>query len=96
MARSNQQTLKDAITEFLKVSNLDTKLKEVKLIDSWENVVGKLIARHTKNIFIKNKTLYVTLDSSALKQELNYSQEKIIQLLNDAAGEDVIEKVIFK
>ena len=96
MAKSNQQTLKEAINEFLKTANLDTKLKEVKLVDSWERVVGKLIAKHTKDLFIKNKILYVTLDSSALKQELTYSHEKIIKMLNDSAGETVLEDVIFK
>ena len=96
MQKSNQQTLKEAIAEFLKVMKLDTKLKEVKLITSWETIVGKLIAKHTKDISIRNKVLYVTLDSAALRQELGYAQEKILQMLNDSAGEKLIEKVVFK
>ena len=96
MAKSNEQTLKEAINEFLRSAGLDKKMKEVRLIDSWESVVGKMIAKHTKGISIKNKTMFITLDSSALRQELTYSEEKIIKMLNDFAQEELIEKVVFK
>ncbi len=92
---SNEQNIKDAISEFLKVSRLSGKLAEQKIIDGWEKLMGKTIANRTKQISIHNKKLFLQLDSAPLKQELFYSREKIIKMLNEEAGEKVIEEIVF-
>jgi len=88
-------TLKDAIEKLLNDLNLASKLKEVQLIGSWEKVAGKLIARHTKDIFIKDRVLYIKTDTAALKQELTYMKTKLLGKLNREAGEEVIEDIRF-
>ena len=93
---SNEQSLKDAIGEFLKVSHLSSKLAEQKVIDGWEKIMGKMIAKHTKQISISNKKLYLQLDSAPLKRELFSSREKILKMLNEEAGEEVIQEVVFR
>ena len=93
---SNEQNIKDAIGEFLKVSRLSGKLAEQKVIAGWEKLMGKMIAKHTKQISISNRKLYLQLDSASLKQELFYSREKIIKMLNEEAGEDVIHEIVFR
>ncbi len=95
MKKSNDQSLGDAIREMVETYHLDGKLNELKLIASWDKVVGDMISRHTKDVNIKHKKLYVTLDSPALKNELTYSRERIIAALNEAAGKQVIEEIIF-
>ena len=95
MKKSNDQTLKEVINELLESYKLSDKLKEVRLIDSWEKVVGKLINKHTKNLYIKKKVLFVKLDSSALRNELSYARQKIIKALNKEADEEVIENIVF-
>ncbi|MFI5164495.1 MAG: DUF721 domain-containing protein [Bacteroidia bacterium] len=94
--KSNEQSLKDAISSFLKTSRLSGKLAEQKIIDGWEKIMGKMIARHTKQISIYNKKLILHLDSAPLKQELFYSREKIMQMLNEEAGEEVIKEIVFR
>lgn len=93
---SNEQNIKDAIGEFLKVSRLSGKLAEQKIIDGWEKQMGKMISKHTKQISIHNKKLFLSLDSAPLKQELFYSREKIIKMLNEEAGEEVIREIVFR
>ncbi len=95
MQRSNEQTIKEAIKELLKAYRLGGKLLEIRLMNSWEKVVGKMISKHTLNLYINKKVLFVKLDSPALKNELSYAKEKIIKSLNDEVGEDVIEKIVF-
>ena len=58
--------------------------------------MGKMIANHTKDIFVKHKQLFVTLDSSALRNELAMAKSKIVKMLNQTAGADVIEDVVLK
>ena len=96
MSRGNEQTLKEAIQELIKTYRLDDKINEVKLFNSWETILGKSIAKHTKAISIKNGILYVTLDSSVLRQELSYAKEKMIKLLNESVGTEVIKDIVLR
>lgn len=95
MFGSNEISIKEAIKQLMKAYRLDDKMNELRLINSWEKVVGKLISKHTTNLYIKNKKLFVRLDSAALKTELSYSKEKIIGMLNQEVGEKVIDKIVF-
>jgi predicted nucleic acid-binding Zn ribbon protein len=80
----------------LKAYKLDDKMAERRLISSWETVMGKMIANHTKDLYIKHKQLFVTLDSSALRNELSMAKTKIVKMMNEAAGQEVINDVILK
>lgn len=94
--RQNEVKLKDAIHQLLDTYKLKGKLTEQKLVDSWEKLMGHVIARHTTKVFIQDKKLIVKLDSSVLRQELSYAKTKIITRLNEEIGEVVIEDVIFQ
>ena len=96
MRRSNDQKLGEVIQELLKLYRLEDKLDEVKLMSSWQEVVGEMIAKHTKDLYIRRSTLFVILDSPALKNELSYSKTQIKESLNEAVGRDVIEEVVFR
>ena len=94
MKKSNEQSLADAIREMLNAYRMNNKLDEVKIIQGWDQVVGEMISKHTQNLYIKNRTLFVKVDSPALKNELSYSKEKLVELLNDSAGNEVIDKIV--
>lgn len=96
MNRKNEHSLKEVIDQLLKAYKLDDKLAERKLIASWESVMGVMIAKHTKDLYIKHKQLFVTLDSSALRNELLLAKTKIVKMLNDEVGSEVINDVILK
>lgn len=94
MKRSNQQTLGQAINEMLRVFGLQQKLDETKLIASWEKVMGKTIAKHTTRLYISKKKLFIHLNSSAARETLSFEKEKIINLMNEEVGKQVIEEVV--
>ncbi|MCW3083977.1 MAG: hypothetical protein JWP12_1343 [Bacteroidetes bacterium] len=96
MSRHNEHSIKEAIEQLLKAYKLDDRLAERRLVNAWEEVMGKMIANHTKDIFVKHKQLFVTLDSSALRNELAMAKTKIVKMMNQAAGADVIEDVVLK
>jgi predicted nucleic acid-binding Zn ribbon protein len=95
MKISSDRPLGEVIKELIETYNLEGKLNELKVIHSWEKVVGEMIARHTKDLYIKNGKLFVKIDSPALKNELTYSSSTIVENLNTEAGCKVIEEVIF-
>ncbi|MEE3035572.1 MAG: DUF721 domain-containing protein [Bacteroidota bacterium] len=61
----------------------------------WKNIMGENIDKYTQKVEFKNSTLYVYLTSSALRSELSYGSEKIINLLNDEIGDKSILKIVF-
>ena len=87
MKRNNTEKLGDVIMQLLR--------QEGRLIDSWKDVVGPAIFRHTTNIYIKNQTLYVQLSSSVIRQELQMGRELLIKNLNSRVGAQVITNIIF-
>lgn len=96
MRKKNTQKIDEVVKEYLKAFKIDDKLKEVKLIKSWEEVVGKTIARSTSNIYIKNRKLFVKLNSSVIRNELFMLREGLKKALNDKAGEEIIDEIILK
>ena len=96
MSKHNEHSLKEVLEKLLKVYKLDEKLAERKLIASWESVMGVMIAKHTKDLYIKHKQLFVTLDSAALRNELSLAKTKIVKMLNDEVGTEVINDVILR
>lgn len=96
MSKHNELGIKEAIDKMLNAYGLNNKLAETKLINSWESLMGSVIAKHTKDIQIKQNQLFITLDSSALRKELSMAKTKIIDMLNDAAGKVIISEIIFK
>jgi len=95
MRATNDQTLKEVITDLLKAYRIENKVLAVRLINSWEVVTGKLISKHTTNLYVKQKTLFVYLDSAALRNELSYAKKKIIKALNKEVGVEVITDIKF-
>ena len=94
MRHSNEQSLKEVIQDLLNAYRISGKLKEVKLINSWEKVMGKTISNRTTELFIRDKTLYARIQSSPLKQELHYNRTKVIKMMNDEVGEEVINNFV--
>lgn len=96
MSRTNEISLKEAIRQLLERYQLAGKINEINLIASWGKVVGPLIAKHTRKLRIKDKTLFVEVDSAALRNELTYARSKLVQQLNRQVGEEVIQDIVFR
>ncbi len=96
MRRSNTQSLSEVLKEYIEQNRLDQKLKEVDVVQNWENLLGKTIARYTKNIYIRKRILFVEISSSVVKNELFMMREEICRRINENAGRDVVSKIIFK
>lgn len=93
---SNEKTLGEVIKTLIENYHIQDKLKEIRLIDAWEQIAGKMIAKHTLNLGIKKRVFYIEVDSAALRNELNYSREKIKTKLNKKAGEKLIDEVVIR
>ena len=93
MFRRDVKKLDDVLARFLRVSGLETPLLQRRLIDSWGEVMGPVIAKYTEQVFISNQTLMVKINNSALRAELSMMRKQIVRLLNDHIGVRVIADV---
>ncbi|WP_339624347.1 DUF721 domain-containing protein [uncultured Winogradskyella sp.] len=98
MAKRNNdnQPISDILKEFVDKNNLQSGLDKVNVRDAWVNLMGNGVNNYTTAIELKHQILYVQLSSSVLREELSYGNEKIIRLLNEAIGKDVIKKLVLR
>ena len=96
MRRSNTQSISDVLREYVKGTDIERKLKETDVVQSWEDLLGKTIASYTKKVLLNKKILFVTITSPVVKNELFMMREEICRKLNEKAGEEMVEKIIFK
>lgn len=84
----------DAILkEFIKENNLSKGIQKLTVEKLWPELMGSGVANYTESVTLKNKTLVIRLKSSVLREELSYGKEKIITMMNEHLGENVIEKI---
>ena len=95
MAKRENETykIKDLMSNMLQENKLQEGIDQFDVKDAWENVMGKGVMSYTESIKLKKNTLYVKLSSSALKEELNYGKEKIVQMLNESLKNVLIKSI---
>lgn len=97
MKRNNEHLkLSDALKEFVEENKLQEGLDKVNVKDAWSNLMGNGVNHYTTNVQLKRETLYVDLSSSVLREELSYGKEKIVAMLNEHLGKDLIKKIILR
>lgn len=98
MARRNNdnQSISDLLKEFVDNNKLQPGLDKVNVKDAWAQMMGNGVNNYTTAIQLERDTLYVQLSSSVLREELSYGKEKIIKMLNESLGKDVIKKLVLR
>ncbi len=85
-----------AIQLYLKKSKLKGNMQAMQLMYIWESIMGKTIAKYTTKLEILERKLIIHTSIAPLKQELNYQKEKIIERVNEALHEELINEVVIK
>lgn len=96
MIRKNARSLSDVLQEVLDLQNLSTRLNETKLIEAWPDIVGKNVADQTKQLYIKNNTLFIHVKSAIVRNELMLMRDALTKKLNDHVGKTVIKNIILR
>ena len=95
MFKRNSTLIRDIILKNLREQGLETPLLQKRLIDSWSEVMGQLIANYTDDLYIRNQTLFVKLKNPALRSELSLQRQDIVRRLNSHVGSQVIADLRF-
>jgi predicted nucleic acid-binding Zn ribbon protein len=94
MRKTNDKSIKEALEQLLQVYKLRRKFDETSLIAAWPELMGNAIANRTKEIYIRDKKLFLRIESSVIKNELLMMRSQILEKMNDKAGAKVVEEMI--
>lgn len=93
---NDHQKISDILSTFVEDNKLNKGLDGVQVEAAWRELMGQGVQSYTQNIKLQNGTLYVSLSSSVLREELSYGKDKIMAMINEELGKEVVTKVILR
>ncbi len=95
MRKANDKSMKEAIEQMLQVYKIKRRFDETAVIADWPQLVGKPVANRTKELFIRDKKLFLRIESSVIKNELMLMRTQIINKINEEAKGVLVDEIIF-
>ena len=93
--RQNEyQSIKDLMKTVIKENNLTKGMQKMDVREAWEKLMGNGVMSYTESVQLQNTTLVVKLKSSVLREELSYGKEKIIAMINEELGDELVKKLM--
>lgn len=86
----------DILKEIIQSNKLQPGMDQVAVRDAWKNLMGNGVNSYTRNVALKGSTLYVELTSAVLREELSFGKTKIVQILNEELGKEVVKEVVLR
>lgn len=93
MFRRHPTSIADLLPQYLRREGLETPLLEHRLMESWEAVTSRIVARYTVEKRLSNQILYVKISNPALRQDLSMMRTELVKKLNAAIGTMLITDV---
>jgi predicted nucleic acid-binding Zn ribbon protein len=93
--KASTSTVAETIQQLLDTYRLRGRYNETYIVAKWEELAGRTIASRTSSIEVRDKKLYIRIDSAPLRQELLMAKTKFVQMLNAEMGANVIDEIIF-
>jgi predicted nucleic acid-binding Zn ribbon protein len=94
--KSNLIKLGDAINQLFKQEKLDIKMSQFSVKSSWKDIVGDIVANNTSEIYFNDKIIFVSLSSAALKHELSFRKEEMLNNINKFCGYKLVEQIVIR
>lgn len=88
--------LSEALQDFITTNKLQKGIDKVDAREAWAKLMGNGVNNYTTAIELREGTLFVSLSSSVLRQELSLGKSKIISMLNEELGKEVVKKLILR
>lgn len=80
---NDSNKIKDLIPKMLSENHLQKGMDQISVKEAWLQVMGPGVANYTEEVSLKNQVLQVKINSSALRQELEYGKDKILKMMTE-------------
>lgn len=91
-----ESSIQDVLGKMIEGYNLEKGFDKLNVREAWKKLLGPGIANYTTHIELRRDTLFVALSSNVLREELSYGIDKIITMLNEDLGKEVVKKIILR
>jgi len=88
--------LSQLLKTFVKDNKLEAGLDQVEVREAWIQLMGNGVNHYTEAVNLQGQKLHIKLTSSVLREELSYGKEKMITLLNEYLGKELINEIYLK
>ncbi len=88
--------LGEALDDTAQQLGLDRKLKEQRVIDEWQSIVGEAVAKAARIKRFQHGKLLLHVSDAVWRQELSLAKEKMRQKINDAVGAEIVLGIILR
>lgn len=93
---SRSISMADAVGKFIQDERIGDKLKNVSMLESFRSILPSSSRDKITQVKLEKHKLFVTVESSALRQDLNYSKESLLEMLHEKTGETIVRQIVFK
>ncbi len=94
--KNDNLPLSEALKDFIQKNKLQHGIDKVNAREAWVNLMGNGVNNYTTAIELRNETLYVSLSSSVLREELSLGKTKILDMLNEELGKNLVKKIVLR
>lgn len=88
-------SIKEVIDKTLKDLELTNKVKEARVLNLWNEVIGDKIKDHTEAKYINHGTLFVTVDSSTWAHQLLFMKNQFTNKINKRLEAKIVKDIRF-
>ncbi len=96
MKASNPEPIDRALATLIQELGIGSRIKQLKVLDVWAEVVGEHIAKVTRPDRIERGKLVVHVKKATWRNELTFLKKDIIAKLNQILGEEIVKEIIFR
>ena len=97
MERRKTVLLREPIQSFWRENpELYHKMLEARVERLWGELFGPSIAQYTSHVYVKNRTLHVSMTSSVVRSELLSMRKRLVTTLNEQAKSNVIDDIVIQ
>jgi hypothetical protein len=92
----NDSPISDVLKAFIENNKLQSGMDKIDVEKAWKELMGNGVNTYTKEVILRGSTLYVTLSSAVLREELSYGKQKMITMLNDELRKEVVKELVLR
>ena len=93
---SNESSISEVLQTFIEKNKLQHGMDKIDVEQAWKDLMGNGVNNYTKEVILKGSTLYVSLTSAVLREELVYGKQKIITMINEELRKDIVKDLILR
>jgi hypothetical protein len=94
--KEKDRSLSGILREFIAANKLQSGMDKVNARNAWKKLMGNGVNNYTTAVELRNETLFVSLSSSVLREELSLGKSKIIAMINEELGRELVKNLVLR